>query len=93
MKCAECGESNASYQCNDCGSWYCKECAEIFEEQCDCRGPNIFYVGLQKYTTNKKLCRNCIHYKKKYTYGPCLDCLSNNSYYQNKNFKSKKVIK
>ena len=41
MKCIECDKPNATHQCINCDSFYCKECAEIKDGNCDCRGPNI----------------------------------------------------
>ena len=42
MKCVDCKENNAEEECDDCGEWYCKDCAEQRMGYCDCEiQPNI----------------------------------------------------
>lgn len=41
MKCELCGESKATFQCQDCGAYCCESCADLYEYTCDCIGRNI----------------------------------------------------
>ena len=44
MKCCECNKSKANYKCDDCGEYYCEECAEGKEMLCDCISRNIILM-------------------------------------------------
>ena len=36
MRCSVCKKSNASFKCESCGEYYCKKCAERYENICEC---------------------------------------------------------
>ena len=48
MECSECHEKIVrkvgAYRCRDCGSGYCKSCAELNEFTCICVSSNIVKV-------------------------------------------------
>ena len=45
--CEQCEERIAKYECPDCGSLYCKKCADECFMECDCQEPS--YLRKLKY--------------------------------------------
>ena len=39
--CGECEERVATYRCEDCGTYYCDECADLNDYTCECVKYNI----------------------------------------------------
>ena len=54
MKCCECRESNAEYQCCLCGAFWCRECAEDGQYQCECEPITLELIETKKCVKSKR---------------------------------------
>lgn len=79
MKCVECGKSETTYICKDCGSEYCADCANVvYDFRCECISPNIVLKSEVDKTikTNKMEYEKmeCGHERRWEFNGGCLKC-------------------